>query len=82
MILIIEGFKILHFRLGAESYSSLGRVGEKQKKIACPFLAKFDCGQVSSTRLYRLIRPLFVSIWQSTPMLVEEICEGNSLQYE
>ena len=42
-----------YFRLGAESYSSLGRVGKK-KKIACPLLDVFACGQVSSPRLYRL----------------------------
>ena len=30
-------------------------VSEKKKKIACPLLAKFACGQVSSPRLYRLI---------------------------
>ena len=42
-----------YFRLGAESYSSLGRVGKK-KKIACPLLEVFACGQVSSPRLYRL----------------------------
>ena len=41
------------FRLGAESYSSLGRVGKKEK-IACPLLDVFACGQVSSPRLYRL----------------------------
>ena len=41
------------FRLGAESYSSLERV-EKKKKIACPLLDVFACGQVSSPRLYRL----------------------------
>ena len=43
------------FRLGAESYSSLGPVGKKEKKIACPLLDVFACGQVSSPRLYRLI---------------------------
>ena len=42
-----------YFRLGAESYSSLGRVGKKEK-IACPLLDVFACGQVSSPRLYRL----------------------------
>ena len=47
-----------YFRLGAESYSSLGRVGKKDKKIACPLLAKFACGQVSSPRLYSVIQSL------------------------
>ena len=42
-----------YFRLGSKSYSSLGRVGKK-KKIACPLLDVFACGQVSSPRLYRL----------------------------
>ena len=41
-----------YFRLGAESCSSLGRVGKKKKK-ACPLLDVFACGQVSSPRLYR-----------------------------
>ena len=50
------------FRLGAESYSSLGRVGKK-KKIACPLLDVFACGQVSSPRLYRL-RPYDLRILQ------------------
>ena len=36
-----------YFRLGAESYSSLGRVGKK-KKITCPLLDVFACWQVSS----------------------------------
>ena len=44
----------LYFRLGAESYSSLGPVGKKEKKIAWDILAKFACGQVSSPRLHRL----------------------------
>ena len=44
----------VYFRLGAESYSSLGPVGKKEKKIAWDILAKFACGQVSSPRLYRL----------------------------
>ena len=44
-----------YFRLGAESYSSLGRVAKKkEKKIACTLLDVFACGQVSSPRLYRL----------------------------
>ena len=43
-----------YFRLGAESYSSLGRVGKKKKKIACSLLDVFACGDVSSRRLYRL----------------------------
>ena len=43
-----------YFRLGAESYSSLGRFGKKKKKIACPLLNVFACGQVLSPRLYRL----------------------------
>ena len=43
-----------YFRLGTDSYSSLGRVGKKEKKIACPLLEVFACGQVSSPRLYRL----------------------------
>ena len=42
-----------YFRLGAESYSSLERVGRKERKIACPLLDVFACGQVSSPRLYR-----------------------------
>ena len=42
------------FRLGAESYSSLGRVGKKEKRIACPLLDVLACGQVSTPRLYRL----------------------------
>ena len=42
-----------YFRRGAESYSSLGRVGKKKKKIACPLLDVFACGQVSSPGLYR-----------------------------
>ena len=42
------------FRLGAESNSSLGRVGKKEEKIACPILDDFACGQFSSSRLYRL----------------------------
>ena len=42
-----------YFRLGAESYSSLGHVGKKRKrKYSRPLLAKFACGQVSSPRLY------------------------------
>ena len=47
-----------YFRLGVESYSSLGRVGKKEKKIACPLLDVFAWGQVSSPRLYRLITNL------------------------
>ena len=43
-----------YFRLGSESYSSLGSVGKKEKKIACPLLDVFACGQVSSRRRYRL----------------------------
>ena len=43
-----------YFRLGAESYSSLGRVGKKRRKYSRPLLAKFSCGQLSSPRLYRL----------------------------
>ena len=43
-----------YFRLGAESYLSLGRVGKKEKKIACSLLDVFVSGQVSSRRLYRL----------------------------
>ena len=34
-----------YFRLGAESYSSLGRAGKKEK-IACPLFEVFACGQV------------------------------------
>ena len=44
----------LYFGLGAESYSSLGPVGKKEKKVAWDILAKFACGQVSSPRLHRL----------------------------
>ena len=51
-----------YFRLDAESYSSLGRVGKKEKKIACPLLDVFACGQVSSPRLYRLITQIFLSV--------------------
>ena len=43
-----------YFRLGAESNPSLRRVGKKEKKIACPLLDVFPCGQVSNPRLYRL----------------------------
>ena len=41
------------FRLGAESYSSLGRAG-KTEENSMDILAKFSSGQVSSPRLYRL----------------------------
>ena len=44
----------VYFLIGAESYSSLGHVGKKEKKIAWDILAKFACGQVSSPRLCRL----------------------------
>ena len=43
-----------YFRLGAESYSSLGRVRKKEKKIARPLLDVVACGQVSGPRLYPL----------------------------
>ena len=43
-----------YFRLGAKSYSSVGRVAKKEMIIACPLLDVFACGQVSSPRLYRL----------------------------
>ena len=45
----------VYFRLAAESHSSLGPVGKKQKKIACPLLDVFACGQVSSPHLYRFL---------------------------
>ena len=38
----------VYFRLGAESYSSPGRVEKKRGKYSRPFLGKFACGQVSS----------------------------------
>ena len=51
----------VYFRLGAESYSSLGRVGKKEEKNVVALrslLNVFACGQVSSPRLYRLITDL------------------------
>ena len=54
-----------YFRLGAESYLSLGRVGKKEKKISCPLLAKFACGQVSKSRLYRLRKRKLLALWKS-----------------
>ena len=44
----------VYFRLGAESYSSLCRVGNSRVVALCTLLTKFACGQVSSPRLYRL----------------------------
>ena len=46
-----------NFRLGAESYSSLGRVEKKRKNSVVALrslLDVFACGQVLSPRLYRL----------------------------
>ena len=34
--------------------SALGRVAKKERKISCPLLDVFACGQVSIPRLYRL----------------------------
>ena len=62
----------VYFRLGAESYSSLGPVGKKEKKIAWDILAKFACGQVSSPRLHRLMTLLMLAIrkrWAKSKIL-------------
>ena len=42
------------FRLGAESYSSLGRVGKNSRKYSRPLWCEFACGKFWSPRLYRL----------------------------
>ena len=39
----------------AMSHTRRADASEKEKKIACPLLDVFACGQVSSSRLYRLI---------------------------
>ena len=46
-----------YFRLGADSYSSLGRVVKKENSVVAlrSLLNVFACGKVSSPRLYRLI---------------------------
>ena len=43
-----------YFRLGAESYSSLGRVGKKRRKYLRQLWCEFAYEQVSSPRSYRL----------------------------
>ena len=43
---------------------SLGRDGKKEKKIACPLLKVFACGQVSSPRLYRLNLKNYIPFWK------------------
>ena len=44
----------VYFRLGAEDILVARTRRKKDKKIACPLLDVFACGQVSSPRLYRL----------------------------
>ena len=46
----------------ALSHTRRSNAAEKKKKKACPLLDVFDCGQVSSPRLYRLNpKPLKIS---------------------
>ena len=42
--------------------SALARVGKKEKKIACPHLDVFACGQISSPRLYNIYHDIFEDV--------------------
>ena len=81
-----------YFRLGAESYSSLGRGGKKEVNsvVALPSLLNvFAWRQVSSARLYRLIS-LYVSCYDCSKddgelcewRLKCDIEDGNGFCYE
>ena len=63
-----------YFRLDAESYSLLGRVGKKRRKYSRPLLDVFACGQVSSPRLYRLTSRSPIEIPPSHPFCWRKRC--------
>ena len=64
----------------ALSHTRRSDASKKKKKIACPLLAEFACGQVSRPRLYRL-KPICLKLFSfiELPWIESNDCNILSL---